>query len=387
MKTVVLTLLLIGMILAGNLCWITRVYRPNETDSPVEILVVDDFKSEDFFVEAMFGSTTPHGETVVDTARQWSLGSCPIRTFDAYLRDRRSPAWGSGSPDRSYQAALAKAAAHVTRHPDKKFILNLSLGSARPNPTERALLADLAGKGVIIVAAAGNEDSKEPSYPAAYDHVIAVAASTSGKKADYSNYGPHVDLAVDTTQRKYVNEQRVSRDVVRVSIRTEVGTSLSAPKLAGMLALAWDAKPHMTRDDLLTAMAKSCFPMTDEHYTQGNLGKGQIDDYSMIFAHSPTPTRMALLLLAELAGFLAIHMLLFSRQTLRLGAITFFLFTLGMFTAYGLCGLANTLMWGYSFTAVAFGLFLGLYLLLRTSPLVPADELATDSTDYADLGI
>ena len=234
---------------------------------------------------------------------------------------------------------------------------------------------------MIIVAAAGNDDTEEPSYPAAYDHVIAVAAAASGKKADYSNYGPHVDLVVDTAKRKYVTEQRISSDVTRVSIRTEVGTSLSAPKLAGMLALAWDADPHKTREDLLSAMTGACFPMQgDEHYGQGNLGKGRLDDYAMMFVHSPVPTRMALLLLAELVLLLGIH-ILFSRKTRRLGIVTFFLFVLGVFIACVLCGLADTLIWGYTFTALAYALFLGLYLLLRIGPRAAKKEQEEDPTD------
>ncbi len=52
--------------------------------------------------------------------------------------------------------------------------------------------------GVVLVAAAGNEntDSQINSYPAAYDHVIAVAATAGDdSKAYYSNYGDWVDVA------------------------------------------------------------------------------------------------------------------------------------------------------------------------------------------------
>jgi serine protease len=50
-------------------------------------------------------------------------------------------------------------------------------------------------KGVTIVAAAGNDDMSRVFYPAAAHGVVAVGASTyRGCEADYSNYGPDLDL-------------------------------------------------------------------------------------------------------------------------------------------------------------------------------------------------
>lgn len=51
-------------------------------------------------------------------------------------------------------------------------------------------------QGVITVASAGNSNSSTPTYPASYDHVIAVAATDSDdEKASFSNYGDWVDIA------------------------------------------------------------------------------------------------------------------------------------------------------------------------------------------------
>lgn len=374
-KAIPITVVVVA-ILAGNLAWIALGYSPDEKDSSVEILVVDDFESDEFQIEGRFGSAATHGDTVADIAKQWSLGCCKIKTFNAKLGSKRGSGTflGAQATSRSYHAALVKVARYVMQHPDKKFILNLSLGSGRPNEIEEKLLSALDSRGVIIVAAAGNEGSEEPFYPAAYGNVIAVAASREGKKEKYSNFGGHVALAVDTMKRKHVKEQDVWLDAKLVSIRTEVGTSLSAPKLAGMLALAWDADPEMAREDLLSAMEDSCHSMADDYYRQGKLGKGELGDYSMMFSHARKPKLMTSLLLAELALFLVVHML-FSRRTLILGGITFLLFSVGMLGAFVLCGLANTLMWGYSFMAGAYWLFWALYLLLRSSPHRPKEEI------------
>jgi subtilisin family serine protease len=51
-------------------------------------------------------------------------------------------------------------------------------------------------KGCVIIAAAGNSSSTNPSYPAAYDHVIGVAASNSDDLlAKWANHGNWVKVA------------------------------------------------------------------------------------------------------------------------------------------------------------------------------------------------
>jgi subtilisin family serine protease len=53
-----------------------------------------------------------------------------------------------------------------------------------------------ASQGVILVAAAGNSGVTECSYPAAFNQVIAVAATgQNNDKAYYSNFGAWVDVA------------------------------------------------------------------------------------------------------------------------------------------------------------------------------------------------
>jgi hypothetical protein len=85
-------------------------------------------------------------------------------------------------------------------------IINLSLGSARPTVGEASLLTDTIrglGRRTVVVAAAGNRDPGEPPQaflPAALPEVVAVGAAVESSAgcwrwADYSNFGPWVDLA------------------------------------------------------------------------------------------------------------------------------------------------------------------------------------------------
>lgn len=75
-------------------------------------------------------------------------------------------------------------------------VINMSL-SGPPDDLIRSAVQKLAAKGVLLVAAAGNEGpSAGPSYPAAYDQVIAVTAVNKDlQNYRYANRGNYIDVA------------------------------------------------------------------------------------------------------------------------------------------------------------------------------------------------
>jgi hypothetical protein len=75
-------------------------------------------------------------------------------------------------------------------------IINMSF-SGPPDELVKGSIEELARKGVVLVAAAGNEGPlAEPVYPAAYPEVIAVTAVTKDRHNYwYANRGRHIDIA------------------------------------------------------------------------------------------------------------------------------------------------------------------------------------------------
>lgn len=75
-------------------------------------------------------------------------------------------------------------------------VINLSLGGPDKSPFMEDLVREMHDRGVLVMAAAGNEPSTAPNYPAAYPEAIAVTAGErNGQIADYANRGEFVDVA------------------------------------------------------------------------------------------------------------------------------------------------------------------------------------------------
>ncbi len=74
-------------------------------------------------------------------------------------------------------------------------IINLSLGSYGDSPLVQEVIARLSAQGIVFIAAAGNQPVTAPTFPAAYNGVLAVtAADATGNVAPYANRGAFVDV-------------------------------------------------------------------------------------------------------------------------------------------------------------------------------------------------
>jgi thermitase len=96
-------------------------------------------------------------------------------------------------------------------------------------------------KGVVIIAAAGNNNTDSEEYPGAYGPVVAVAATDrDDKKAGFSNYGEWVNIAAPGVDI-YTSVQ--NGRYVRTS-----GTSIASPIVAGIAGLVWSS-PYGTSNE------------------------------------------------------------------------------------------------------------------------------------------
>jgi thermitase len=109
-------------------------------------------------------------------------------------------------------------------------VINMSLGGPFTSSTLRNAVAYAIGRGVTVVAAAGNDNTSNPTYPAAYPDVIGISATTqSDGRASFSNYGTYIDVAAPGVG--------IMSSVMSGSYQAWSGTSMASPVAAGLAAL------------------------------------------------------------------------------------------------------------------------------------------------------
>ena len=75
-------------------------------------------------------------------------------------------------------------------------VINMSLGGSFKSRTEDKAFNAADGRGVLSIAAAGNDGNTRKSYPASYDSVVSVAAvDSNGNVASFSQQNAAVELA------------------------------------------------------------------------------------------------------------------------------------------------------------------------------------------------
>ncbi len=120
---------------------------------------------------------------------------------------------------------------------EAKIIL-LSLGDPIYSPVLDAAVKKAEEKGVLIVAATGNEE-REINYPAALPTVLAVGAVDSlGNYPSYANYGQELDVVAPVTG--------IYTTKMGGGYSTNIGTSMAAPQVAGLAALIMSKYPDYT---------------------------------------------------------------------------------------------------------------------------------------------
>ena len=133
-------------------------------------------------------------------------------------------------------------------------IVNMSFGDTVASQTVRKAIDYALSMNVVLVAAAGNDDSETENYPAAYDDVIAVAATDEfDDKATFSNYGSWVDVSApgDTIPSTFPLIERYA-DFFGYAYMS--GTSMACPYVAGLAGLLKSEYPYATTDEIKTAI-------------------------------------------------------------------------------------------------------------------------------------
>jgi thermitase len=216
-----------------------------------------DFVNEDRTVQDLSGHGTHVAGIVAARTgnREGVAGACPnCRLLVAKVFDGKN----TGTVER-YARGVIWGAKHGAE------VINLSLVHPNPSTVESDAIDFARGKGAVVVAAAGNGGTSNTAYPAAYDEVIAVAATNKlDTRASFSNYGGWVDVAapgveiLSTVPRGYASWR---------------GTSMATPHVSALAALlASQGRSRANIEDRITRTAVDLGPNgRDPYYGSGRI--------------------------------------------------------------------------------------------------------------------
>lgn len=200
-------------------------------------------------VAGTIGAATNNQSGVAGVA--WDVGLMPLRVLGRNGE-------GSTADIRQairYAAGLPNASGTVPAR--RADIINLSLGGSGFSSLDQELINTVRDLGIIVVAAAGNQNNSTPFYPAAYAGVLGVSAvQIDGSRAPYSSFGAHVDLAAPGGGTTDLNGDGYLDGVVstsgndanqslRYTYSFQQGTSMAAPHVSGVLALMKAVNPGL----------------------------------------------------------------------------------------------------------------------------------------------
>jgi serine protease len=165
-------------------------------------------------------------------------------------------------------------------------IINMSLSGPGFSQPFQDVVNEVRAQGVILVAAAGNEASSSPQYPASFAGVISVSAvGPTRALAPYSNYGSSIDVAAPGGDFERDVDGDGYSDGVLSTFYSDAGgfgyafyqgTSMATPHVSGVLALMLGINPGLTPaniDNLLNA-----------HQITENIGSAQFFGNGLIDA-------------------------------------------------------------------------------------------------------
>lgn len=196
----------------------------------------DDDHGHGSHVAGIIGALSNNGNGVAGVA--WNTRIMPLKT----LR-------GDGAGYASWSiAAVTWAADHGAD------VINMSLGSVYYNKAYQDAINYARSQGVLVVASAGNcgdgfyylngcNYQDQPSYPGAYNNVMAVASTTQADgQSSFSTQGLYVDIAAPGSSIYSAKKDG--------SYGYMSGTSQAAPHVAGLAALVKAAYPGYGPDQI-----------------------------------------------------------------------------------------------------------------------------------------
>ncbi|MFT7378421.1 MAG: serine protease [Bacteroidia bacterium] len=151
-------------------------------------------------------------------------------------------------------------------------------GSGGLFTTGQSIIQAASAAGIVLVAAAGNENTSQAIYPAAYSGVIAVGATDDkDNKANFSNFGSYIDIMAPGVQLNSCLSGAGN------GYGYKSGTSMACPLVAGVAGLILTQNPTLSPAEVESKIKDNAdnIDLINPTY-QGALGAGRINAYQSL---------------------------------------------------------------------------------------------------------
>jgi thermitase len=198
-------------------------------------------------------------------------------------------------------------------------VLSLSLGGTAGTQQLADAVNYAWNRGCMVVAAAGNNGSNAPFYPAYYENALAVAASDPNDRlTNFSQYGAWVDIAAPGSD--------ILSTLPGNRYEAWSGTSMACPHVAGAAALIWACAPSLTNQQLRLALENNADPVQPYWFGGIGEGKGRLNLHralqaSLQMENTPTVSQLTLSPTSVTAGGTARGTVVLSRPAGAGGAV------------------------------------------------------------------
>ena len=185
---------------------------------------------------------------------------------------------------------IANAIRHAADNGAK--VINLSLGGPLWMPSLQEAIKYAESKGVVVVAASGNNGKNKVSYPARFEESLSVGSSKDGKRSKFSNGGDRLDVSAPG--------EKILSAVPGGQYGAKSGTSMSSPYVAGAAALVVAQHPDWTPAQVKEHLKRAVNDLgaagwdQDFGYGEVNLFKAAFGENLAAIHRDPTPPKKSL---------------------------------------------------------------------------------------------
>jgi serine protease len=233
-------------------------YVDDDTNGFVDDVVGWDVEEND---NSVIDDATPHGTAVAGCASAATDNGLLGAGFGFSARIMCVKAFGDqGSLEHAYEGIVYAAEMGAQ-------IINCSWSTFTYNQAEQDLIDAAWETGALIVGSAGARGDTVRNYPAAYNHVMGVAATNQiDQRAYFSGYGSWIDICAPGMD--------ILTTYGESGFQYYSGTSFSTAMVSGLAALVCTRYPSYSADQIDSVIEATADSVA---YNNGTLGAGRID--------------------------------------------------------------------------------------------------------------